>query len=75
MESKNKYKIAYLLNRFTDLENELMVTSGEGINWYRGGIDWEFEIDIYTLLYIKIPFHEKENGILYFTWQPCPEFI
>ena len=59
MESRNKYKITYLLNRFTDLENELMVTSGEGINWYRGAIDWELEIDIYTLLYIKVPFHEK----------------
>ena len=46
MESKNKYKRTYLLNRFIDLENELMVTSGEGIDWCRGGINWEFEIDI-----------------------------
>ena len=53
MESKNKYKRTYLLNRFTDLENELIVTSGEGIGWCRGGIDWEFEIDIYTFLYLK----------------------
>ena len=53
MESKNKYKRTYLLNRFIDLENELTVTSGEGIDWYRGGIDWEFEIDIYTFLYLK----------------------
>ena len=34
----------------TDLENELMVTSGEG--WV-GGIDWEFKIDRYILLYLK----------------------
>ena len=53
VESKNKYKRTYLLNRFIDLENELTVTSGEGIDWYRGGIDWEFEIDIYTFLYLK----------------------
>ena len=33
----------------TDSENELMVTRGkEG-----GGIDWEFGIDRYTLLYLK----------------------
>ena len=37
-------------NRLTDLENKLTVTSGEG----RGGrIDWEFGIDMYTLLYLK----------------------
>ena len=27
-----------------------MVTRGEG---WGGGIDWEFEIDMYTLLYLK----------------------
>ena len=27
-----------------------MVTQGEG---WRGGIDWEFRIDVYTLLYLK----------------------
>ena len=37
-------------NRLTDLENKLMVTKGER----RGqGINWEFGINIYTLLYIK----------------------
>ena len=34
-------------NRLTDLEKELMVTSGEECG---GGIDWEFGIDMYTLL-------------------------
>ena len=36
-------------NRLTDLENELMVTRGEG----GGGIVREFGIDIYRLLYLK----------------------
>ena len=35
-------------NRLTDLENELMVTSGEG---WGGGIDRECGIDMYILLY------------------------
>ena len=35
----------------TDLENELMVTGGRGGGG--GGIDWEFVIDVYTLLYLK----------------------
>ena len=32
----------------TDLEKELMVTRGKG-----RGKDWEFGIDMYTLLYLK----------------------
>ena len=36
-------------NRFTDLENEVMVNRREG----KGGIDWEFGINIYTLLCLK----------------------
>ena len=36
-------------NRFTELENEFMVTRREG----GGGINWEIGIDIYTLLYVK----------------------
>ena len=36
--------------RLTDLENEFMVTRGEG--WGKG-IDWEFGMDMYTLLYLK----------------------
>ena len=49
---KNWYKWTYLQNRnrLTDLENELMVTRGEGSG---GGVDWEFGIDMYTLLYLK----------------------
>ena len=39
-------------NRLTDLENEFMVTRGKG-GWGRG-IDWEFGIDMYTLLYFKL---------------------
>ena len=34
----------------TDIENKLMVTKGE--KWWRG-INQEFGINIYTLLYIK----------------------
>ena len=38
-------------NRLTGLESELMVSyqvwKGSG-----GGIDWEFGIDVYTLLYL-----------------------
>ena len=46
-------------NRFTDLENKLMVVSGEGIVT-------EFEMDMYTLLYLKwiinkVPLHHTGN--------------
>ena len=34
----------------TETENELMVTRGE-VGW--GRLDWEFGIDMYTLLYLK----------------------
>ena len=37
-------------NRLTDIENKLMVTKGE---MWRGGINQELGIKIYTLLYIK----------------------
>ena len=37
-----------LRNRVTDVENNVMVTSVES-----GGINWETEIDIYTVLYIN----------------------
>ena len=50
-ESKKKwYKWTYLENRLTDLEEELTVSREEGWEWwmYR-----EFEMDMYTLLYIK----------------------
>ena len=52
---KNKkkwYKWTYLQNRnrLTDLENKLMLTSGEG---WGEGIVREFGIDMYTLLYLK----------------------
>ena len=41
----------YKTERVTDIENKLMVTIGES----RGGgqMNWEVEIDIRTLLYIK----------------------
>ena len=42
-------KLIYI-NRLTDLENELTVTRGEG---WKGGIDWGFQIDKYTLLYLR----------------------
>ena len=37
-------------NRVTDVENELMVTKR---GKQRGGLNWESEIDTYTLLYKK----------------------
>ena len=37
-------------NRLRDLENELLVTRGEG---WDGGMDWEFGTDMYMLLYLK----------------------
>ena len=40
-----------LPNRNRLIENELMVTSGEGLG---GGIDWEFGTDMHTLLYLLI---------------------
>ena len=49
---KQLYRWTYLQNRnrLTDLENELMVTRGEGLE---GGIVKEFGFDMYTLLYLK----------------------
>ena len=35
--------------RLTDFENTLWLTKGKG----GGGINWEFGINIYTLLYLK----------------------
>ena len=43
-------------NRLTDLENELMVTRGEGGG---GGTDWEFGIDIFKI--------DNQQGLLYST--------
>ena len=39
-------ELAYKTERLTDLENKLMVASGEGIVR-------EFGMDMYTLLYLK----------------------
>ena len=49
---KTWYKWTYLQNRnrLIDLEKELMVTSEGGSG---KGKDWEFDIDTYTLLYLK----------------------
>ena len=53
---KDKYSIAYMwnlkkmlqMNRLTDLDNEFMITGGED----GSGIDWEFGIVMYVLLYL-----------------------
>ena len=37
-------------NRLTDIENGLMVVKGERVG---GGMDWEFWINSYKLLYIE----------------------
>ena len=51
VESKKKlYKWAYLQNRNRLIENKLMVTKGENVG---GGINWEFRINRYKLLYLK----------------------
>ena len=46
---KKWYKCVYLQNtiRLTDIQNKLMVTKGEG------GINWQFGISRYKLLYTK----------------------
>ena len=52
VESKIWHRWTYLWNRnrLTDLENELVVTSGEGCS---RRTDWEFGIGMYTLLHLK----------------------
>ena len=52
VESEIWYKWTYLQNRnrLTDIENKFMVTKGER----EGGINWEFGISRYKLLYIKL---------------------
>ena len=49
---KKRYKWTYIQNRnkLTDIDKKLMVTKGE---MGGGGINWEFGINRYTLLYIK----------------------
>ena len=49
---KKWYKLSYLQNRniLTVLENEFLVTRGEGCG---GGSDWEFVMNMYILLYAK----------------------
>ena len=51
LKRKNWYKRTYLQkgHRLTDLR-EQMVTRGKE---FEGGTDWEFGIDMYTLLYLK----------------------
>ena len=44
-------ELIYKTETDSDLENELMVTRGKG---WGGGTDWQFGIDMYTLLYLKI---------------------
>ena len=47
------HKWTYLRDRkrLADIENKLTVTKGEMV--MKGGINYEFGISIYTLLYIK----------------------
>ena len=56
--------IYYLHNRkgLTDLENEIMVTSGQG--WRRGTVR-EFGMDMHTQLYLK---WITNKDLLYSTW-------
>ena len=49
--TKTKIIIIIIKEELTNLENEIMVTRGEG--WGGGGINWEFGIDMYILLYLK----------------------
>ena len=40
-------ELIYETNRTMDIENRLVVAKGEGAG---GGMEWEFGIDMYTLL-------------------------
>ena len=69
VESKIWHKWTYLWNRnrLTDIENRLVVAKGERDE---GGIDWEFGISRYKLLYIewinnKVLLYSTENYIQY----------
>lgn len=42
-------ELIYKTETYSDLENKLMVT-GEGCG---AGIDWEFRMDVYILLYLN----------------------
>ena len=50
MESKIQYKLTYLQNRLTDIENRFMVTNAEGCG---GRIDQEFRLSRRKLLLIE----------------------
>ena len=69
MESKIQHKRAYLQNknRFTDIENRLVIAKGEVM---RGGKDWEFEISECKLIWWwvsnKVLLYSTENCI----WHP-----
>ena len=56
-------------NRLTDIENKLMVTKGE---MWRGGINQELGINIYTLLSIK---QINNKDILYSTGNYIQYFV
>ena len=53
-------------NQLTDLENELMVTRGEG---WGEGLDWELGIDMYTLLYLKRVTNKDLGTLFNVMWQ------
>ena len=55
---KIRFKWTYLQNRNRLTENKLIVTKGERCG---GGINWEFGIDIYTLLYLKLKKTNKQG--------------
>ena len=57
-------------NRFTDLENKLMATRGEGSG---DGIVREFGIDMYTLLYLK--WITNEDLLLYSTGNSAQYYV
>ena len=61
-------ELNYKMEADSDLENELMVSRQE--EW-EGGIDWEFGMDMYTLLYLKCIInqdlmHSTGNSAQYF---------
>ena len=55
-------------NRHTDIENKFMVTKGER----EGRINYEFGIDIYTLIYIK---EVTNKDLLYSTGDNTQWFV
>ena len=63
--SRTQVNLLTKQERFTDIENKLVVTSGEGL--VGGRVDWEFGINTYTLQYLKYGYGRSNQDLLYST--------